>query len=227
LTAPLLLEQDFQAERTQKSYNPFRAARFAGRVLMSEDSTFRDLIDRARAGDNRAAEELMRNYGPAIRLVVRRRLKDPSLRRLLDTSDIYNSSLSTFFFRLRQGEFKLERPDDLMNLLATMAHNKICNHAEQQKAARRDHRRNHPDGEVVDQVADPASSPSSVVATKDFLQQIRSYLSEEEWHLMDLRFCQECSWEEVAAQVGGQVDAVRMRVHRALARVRSQMKLEE
>jgi RNA polymerase sigma-70 factor (ECF subfamily) len=194
---------------------------------MSEDSAFRDLIRRARAGDQRAAEELLRGYEPALRLVVRRRLTDPSLRRLLDSTDVCQSVLGTFFVRLVLGQFEVDSPDQLMKLLAAMARNKVCNLWDQQRAACRDQRRNHGDGEVVEQLPDPASSPSQAVATQELLREVRGHLSEEEWRLVDLRYYQNCSWEAIAAQVGGQVDAVRMRLQRALARVKNDLGLAD
>ena len=41
---------------------------------MVEEMAFRDLVRRVRAGDQQAAEELVRRYLPTIRLVVRARL---------------------------------------------------------------------------------------------------------------------------------------------------------
>jgi RNA polymerase sigma-70 factor (ECF subfamily) len=194
---------------------------------MSEDRGFRDLIRRARAGDQRAAEELLRGYEPALRLVVRRRLTDPSLRRLLDSTDVCQSVLGTFFVRLSLGQFDVGSPEQLMRLLAAMARNKVRNLRDEQQAACRDHRRNHGDGEVVDHLPDPADTPSRAVATQELLREVRGHLSEEEWRLVDLRYYQNCSWEAIAAQVGGQVDALRMRLQRALARVKDELGLTE
>jgi hypothetical protein len=55
------------------------------------DSGFSDFIRRVRRGDERAAEELVERYGPAIRRVVRVRLRDPRLQRLMDSGDICQS----------------------------------------------------------------------------------------------------------------------------------------
>ena len=46
---------------------------------MSESTTFADFIGRIRAGDDRAAQELVERYEPVIRREVRLRLKDPRL----------------------------------------------------------------------------------------------------------------------------------------------------
>jgi RNA polymerase sigma-70 factor (ECF subfamily) len=52
---------------------------------MSEASAFHDLIRRVRAGDERAAQEIVRLYEPAIRREARVRLVDSRLRRLFDS----------------------------------------------------------------------------------------------------------------------------------------------
>jgi RNA polymerase sigma-70 factor (ECF subfamily) len=191
---------------------------------MSQETSFAGLIDRVRQGDQEAAEQLVRNYEPAVRLVVRRRLTDPSLRRLLDSQDICQSILGKFFVRVALGEYTLETPEQLMKLLITMALNEVCNQADREKAARRDCRRLQHGNEALDLV-DPHPSPSSQVATQDLLQEMRRHLSAEEQQLVDLRY-QGYSWEEIAAQVGSHTDAVRMRFGRALSRVLGELGLE-
>ncbi len=96
---------------------------------------------RVRAGDEEASAELVRTYEPAIRVAVRARLTDPRLRRLLDSTDVCQSVLGNFFDRAGAGQFELKDPKQLVALLVTMARNRITNHALQQQAARRDHRR--------------------------------------------------------------------------------------
>src|SRR5262245_23610315 len=53
--------------------------------------SFDELMRRVRAGDEQAAADLVRRYEPAIRRAVRVRLRDPQLRRLLDSIDICQS----------------------------------------------------------------------------------------------------------------------------------------
>jgi RNA polymerase sigma-70 factor (ECF subfamily) len=192
---------------------------------MSKETSFAGLMARVREGDQQAAEQLVRSYEPALRLVVRRRLSDPSLRRLLDSQDICQSILGRFFVRVALGEYTLETPEQLMKLLITMALNEVCNQADKAKAARRDCRRVLHRGEPNDLV-DPGPSPSNQVATQDLLQEMRRRLSPEELRLVDLRY-QGYSWEEIAAQVGSHPDAVRMRFGRALTRALGELGLAD
>jgi RNA polymerase sigma-70 factor (ECF subfamily) len=75
---------------------------------MAEESAFGDLIRRVRAGDADASSELVRRFEPAIRIAVRARLTDPSLRRLSDSMDICQSVLASFFLRAAAGQFELD-----------------------------------------------------------------------------------------------------------------------
>lgn len=193
---------------------------------MSEDTSFRDLIRRVRAGDAGAAAELVRRYEPIIRLVVRRRLKDPALRRVLDSLDVCQSVLASFFGRAALGQYDLDSSDDLLKLLATMARNKVVNQVQKQRAARRDYRRSGHDSQGLAEVADRGPGPSQVVANRDLLQQLRDRLSAEERQLADRR-AEGQSWEEIAKAVGSPPDAVRMKLRRALDRVAHELGLED
>ena len=67
-----------------------------------------------------AAAELVRHYEPAIRRAVRVRLVDTRLNRLLDSMDICQSVMASFFVRAALGQYELNTPDQLLRLLATM-----------------------------------------------------------------------------------------------------------
>src|SRR5437588_8834998 len=107
----------------------------------NSEGRFADLIQRVRSGDEDASTELVRRYEPAIRRVVRVHLRDPRLRRVLDSTDIAQSVLATFFVRANLGQYELDSPESLLKLLATIARNKLTNQANRQRAGRRDYRR--------------------------------------------------------------------------------------
>jgi RNA polymerase sigma-70 factor (ECF subfamily) len=192
---------------------------------MSEAQAFRDLIQRVRGGDEDAATEIVQRYESTIRMAIRVRLDQSDLRRLLDSMDICQSVLANFFVRAASGQFELETPEQLVKLLVTMARNKLINHANQQRAARRDYRRR--EGSPEDkQVAGAGPSPSRVATYRELLDVVRSRLSEEERQLADLRG-QGLSWAEIAAQLGENADALRFRLNRALDRVAQDLRLDE
>jgi RNA polymerase sigma factor (sigma-70 family) len=193
---------------------------------MSEDSSFTELIRRVRARDEQAAAELVRRYEPTIRLAVRVRLSDPALRRLLDSMDISQSVLANFFVRAASGQFELNTPAQLMKLLVTMARNKLTNHALKQRAARRDYRRRDKGMPDLGQVADSGPSPSQAAVYQELLQEFRRRLSAEERRLADQRALGR-SWDEIAAEVEANPDALRSQLTRAIDRVSQELKLED
>jgi DNA-directed RNA polymerase specialized sigma24 family protein len=192
---------------------------------MAEDPSFHDLLRRVRERDEQAAAELVRRYEPTIRLAVRVRLTDPHLRRLLDSLDICQSILANFFVRAAAGQFELERSEQLVKLLVTMARNHLVNQALKHRAARRDQRRLQPGSADEAGLVDPGPSPSQVVANQELLQEVRRRLTEQERYLAEQRALGR-TWAEIAAAVGDRADALRMQYTRALDRVVRELGLE-
>ena len=192
---------------------------------MADEPAFPELMQRVRAGDAAAAAELVRRYEPVLRRMVRVRLVDARLRRLFDASDICQSVLASFFVRAALGQYQLDEPGQLLRLLAAMARNKLANLANQHQAGRRDYRRETAGDSQARQARDPGPSPSAQVAAAELLQQARHRLSAEELQLLELRQ-QGHPWAEIAAELGGRPDALRMRLERAVARVIKELGLE-
>ena len=87
---------------------------------MADGVQFLDLIRRVRLRDSQAAQELVGRYENAIRRVVRIHLRDARLRRVLDSNDICQSVLATFFVRTALGQYEVDSPEQLLNLLTTI-----------------------------------------------------------------------------------------------------------
>jgi RNA polymerase sigma factor (sigma-70 family) len=194
---------------------------------MEPDSSFDSLIRRVRQGDPEAAAEIVREYEPEIRRAVRIRLTDPRLHRVLDSVDVCQSVLGNFFVRAAAGQFDLERPEQLIKLLMTMARNKLLDQARRQRAGRRDQRRLEacPD-EAFDKAADGQPSPSRVVAGRELLSKVYAQLPEEERRLAELRASGH-EWAEIARDMGGSPEALRKRLSRALDRALQELGLED
>src|SRR5215471_17657917 len=194
-------------------------------MLMPEDDPFTDLIRRVRAGEEEAAAELVRRYEPAIRRVVRVHLRDPRLRRVLDSTDVCQSVLASFFVRANLGQYELDSPEHLLRLLATIARNKVTNQAHKQQADRRDYRREQALAANEGLIAAPYSDPSQQVVARDLLEQVRERLSDEERQLAEERGRGD-SWAEIAAAHGGTAESLRKKLTRALDRVLQQLGLD-
>src|SRR4051794_26885093 len=168
---------------------------------MAGPSPIAELILRLRAGDGRAAEELVRDYESALRVAVRARLTDPTLLRLMDSGDVCQSVLASFFARAAAGQYDLNSPAQLVGLLTRMAHNKLISRARYTASQCRDGRRVRA-GDVVAAVPSREPQPDAVAAARDLLRELRRRLGPLERTIADLRMAGR-SWEEIAGSVGG------------------------
>ena len=189
------------------------------------DPSFHDLLRRVRLGEPAAAAELVRQYEPAIRIEVRRRLCDPRLERVFDSMDVCQSVLASFFVRASVGQYELHNPEDLLKLLLSMARKKLASQARRQRTQSRDNRRVVAGTQALDAAAS-GRAPDSVAAGKELLEKCRALLTEEERRLVDMRGAGN-TWPEVAALLGGQAQARRRQLDRALDRVSRRLGLEE
>jgi RNA polymerase sigma-70 factor (ECF subfamily) len=189
---------------------------------MPESDPFADLVRRVRAGDQEAATVLVQRYESHIRRAVRMQLRDPRLRRLLDSIDVCQSVLSNFLVRAALGQFELDSPENLLKLLTKMARNKLAALARgpivRDRVEQPDDSRHAPPA--------PGASPSQQVAGRELLDQVRKQLTDDERAVIDRRLLGH-AWEEIAAELGESAEAVRKRYTRALDRVTQQLGLEE
>jgi RNA polymerase sigma-70 factor (ECF subfamily) len=192
----------------------------------AEDAEFQDLIRRVRSGDEQAASQLVKQYESAIRRAVRYRLGDSRLRRTFDSLDMCQAVLGSFFIRAASGDYELDSPEQLLRLLESMARKKLAQAIRGQRAARRDHRRLA--AEPIEQCeavgSDP--TPSAQLAANELLREVRARLSPDELRLVELRN-EGRDWADIAAQLGGNPAKLRKQLSRALARVASELGLEE
>lgn len=193
---------------------------------MLDETTFTAFIKRIRSGDEQATADLVKRYEPEIRREVRLRLRDPRLRRDFDSMDICQSVLASFFVRAALGQYELDRPEQLLRLLVTMARNKLIYQVRRQRRQRRDNRLMDESGQEKLHTVASGASPSDVVAQREILQKVRERLNEEERKIADLRG-QGREWAEVAAQLGGTPEGRRKQLARAIERVAEELGLDE
>jgi RNA polymerase sigma-70 factor (ECF subfamily) len=193
---------------------------------MPEQHSFQELMRRVRAGDDGAATELVRRFEPAIRRVVRLRLRDQQLRRLFDSMDICQSVLGNFFVRAAAGQFELNTPDQLLKLLTTMARNNLTNQVLKQRTAGRDQHRVEAGGPEERELAARGSTPSQQLAACELLQEARRRLSDEERRLLERRE-EGRGWADIAQELGGSPEALRKQLARAIDRVAQELGLDE
>ena len=191
------------------------------------DAIFIEFVRRIRAGDDAAAEELVRRYEPLIRREIRLRIEDDRLNRAFDSVDVCQSVLASFFVRAASGAFDLDRPEQLVRLLVTMARNKLASKARHEHRARRDGRRVVTTTPVaLDNLEDSRPSPSEMYSRRDLLERLRAYLTSEERLIASLR-SEGLAWEQVAERLGGSAQALRMQLSRGVERAGHALGLDD
>ncbi len=158
--------------------------------------------------------------------VVRIHLRDARLRRVLDSMDICQSVLASFFVRTALGQYELDTPEQLLHLLTSITRNKLTNQANRQGAQRRDYRRETSIGEDAGRLLDGASDPSEQASAREILQKVRDGLEVDERDLAEQRALGR-PWGEIAEEVGGTPVALRKKLSRALDRVMATLGLDE
>jgi RNA polymerase sigma-70 factor (ECF subfamily) len=194
---------------------------------MAEETSFEELMCRVRAGDQQAAEEVVRRYEPTIRRIVRVRLVDTRLQRLFDSMDVCQSVFGSFFVHAALGDYDLNTPEQLLNLLVSMSQRKLVDQSRRAGAARRDFRRNQEgpaDQEKHWAATEP--SPSQQVAGRELLDEFRRRLTDAERRIADHRAAG-LDWNRIAAEMGGSPDALRKQLARAIERVSQELGLDE
>ena len=193
---------------------------------MPETAKFQELIQRVRDRDEEAARELTVRYEKAIRRVVRIHLRDPRMRRVMDSMDVCQSVLTSFFVRTALGEYELNTPEQLISLLTTITKNKVVNQVHRLQAQRRDIRRDSDLGSGSFGIVDRSPNPAEEVSAKEILEKVRSGLDDSERYLVEQRSLGR-TWPELAEQLGATDVALRKKLTRALDRVVAELGLGE
>jgi RNA polymerase sigma-70 factor (ECF subfamily) len=189
------------------------------------EETFAELMQRVRTGDQDAATTLVQRYEPAIRRAMRFRLSGSKMGAVLDSVDICQSVMASFFIRAASGQYELDTPEQLQKLLAKMAKNKLNFQIRKQYAQCRDQRREQ---SAADDQFLPGTSvtPSRQVSARELLEQVHKRLSPEERELVEMRN-DGVEWDVIAARVEGRPGALRKKLGRALDRVAQELGIDE
>lgn len=193
---------------------------------MRDGDQFRELIQRVRNRDEDAARELATRYESAIRRVVRIHLRDARMRQMLDSMDVCQSVMASFFVRTALGQYELDSPDQLVHLLTAITRNKLANQVNHLQAQRRDIRRQTTMDDRLLAVVDRASDPSEQASAKEILEKVCDRLNIEERYLAEQRSLGR-SWPELADELGGTDVGLRKKLTRALDRALLELGLGE
>jgi DNA-directed RNA polymerase specialized sigma24 family protein len=174
---------------------------------MSE-AGFQKFLEILRSGDEEAVGRLLADFDPFLRRAIRLRLFNRRARRVVDTADILQSLLKDFLDRKgTNGAAASSRR--LRAYLTAAAQYKIAG------KVRKERRRT---ADLCD-VAEPVSQeppPSNQAENRDMIDAIRSRLDDGNRRLLDLSQ-QGRTWREIANEVGGHADTLRIQLRRSVA----------
>jgi DNA-directed RNA polymerase specialized sigma24 family protein len=177
----------------------------------------REFFAALRSGDPQTAESLLSRLEPSLRRIIRARLQDARVRRVADTSDIFQSLLKDFLFQRERSPS--ESSAGMYAYLAAAACHKI-------QAKLRKERRHV--GSLADDFESVSAEPAAGkrLEDRDLIEAVRQRLAEDRRRLFDLTM-EGRAWTEISAIVGGTPDALRMRLRRGIASVLSELGEEE
>jgi DNA-directed RNA polymerase specialized sigma24 family protein len=136
--------------------------------------------------------------------------------------DVVQLVWASFFARAAARQYELDDPKRVLNLLITLAHNKLLDQAKGLRRKRRG------EGQLVgglpgtDELIDPRPGPEQEAGERDLVETFRRCLPPRAQGLWDQRILGR-SWAEIAAESGADPDAPRIYFNRALERVARQM----
>jgi DNA-binding NarL/FixJ family response regulator len=139
--------------------------------------------------------------------------------------DFSQSVMASFFVRASGGQFELQARDDLVRLLVSMAKNKLASSARKQLSQKRDGQRRDVEDQVLNQAMDRSDSPSLAISMRELVDEARRQLTGEEAAIADLRNLGK-TWDEIALELGGNAQARRMQLARAMDRVSASLGLD-
>jgi RNA polymerase sigma factor (sigma-70 family) len=192
---------------------------------MADSAPLTELLRRIRDGDSDAATEFVQRYEPAIRRSVRLRLGG-RMASIFDSVDVSQSVFGSFFLRIAGGQFKLETPDEVLKLLATMARRRVAYQVRRQTTQKRDMGREIPTDQPAEQLAAREPSPSRFAVNRELLAELQRRLTPDELNLVNLRNAG-YAWDEIAKELNASAEALRKKHVRALDRIARELNLEE
>ena len=181
-----------------------------------------DLIRRARSGDEAAWTELVHGIQPFIHRVARIRLRrhgrSDEIRHDLGSLDVCQSIFRSLFQGLQANRYRFDQPQDLEKLLYVMVRFNVMTKARRSSVKLRKLIEDFEQGGWIH----PGAGPDEEVAGQDLVEVIQEQFSEEELEIL-LMWLDEVPWMEIGRKVGCPGDTARMRLNRAVARVKERM----
>jgi RNA polymerase sigma factor (sigma-70 family) len=200
-------------------------------ALEEEKRKFADLMWRVCEGDREAIEQVIQEYGPYLRRVIRRRLrKCTRLRQLFDSEDFMEMVWGSFFCRIVPKiphEIPMETDEDLRAYLGAMGANKVAqaerDHLHMQKRSLlRQQSLNDPEVEGKDDLHSKDLSPEDSARLEEYWERLEKLYPPNTKRILALRKLG-CTSREIADQTGLRIKTVQ----RILADLEKKIEQEE
>ena len=163
----------------------------------------------------KSTSELDEQYRARLCQLVEREM-NRRFRRKEDPEDVVQSAFRTFYRRNALGEFYIDSSVDLWRLLETITRRKILKHVEKLGAGKRDPKREeYPDG---DDLRGRGPTPEEAAIAADLMETVLTGLDETYVQVFHMRL-QNCTEEEIAAELGCTRSFVRTRLDRIRQRL--------
>lgn len=186
---------------------------------MSGADSFTGLMDRLRAGDNAAAEEVFVRFARRLVGLAQSRL-DPRLRTKVDPEDVVQSAYKSFFVRQREGQLAIGGWDSLWGLLTIITLRKCADRAAYFQADKRAMVRETA-GDGVD-LLDREPAPEEAAILAETVAELFGSLDDADDRAVLELSLQGCSAQEISETLGRaerSVRRLRERVRRRLERL--------
>jgi RNA polymerase sigma factor (sigma-70 family) len=190
---------------------------------MTGTDPFRELIDRARQGDQQALSDLVRRYEPEVRMVARLRLGS-ALRPHLDSIDLVQSVHHSLMIGLRQNRFEITSPQQLIALALTIVRRKAARAWQRLKRQQRLSAGGDGEGALARTLLDLTSSeqdPAAIAQYRDTVEGVCRTLDVLEKQLLEMHL-EGYRTVEIAEQLNLNADVLRVKLSRLRARLRAQ-----
>jgi RNA polymerase sigma-70 factor (ECF subfamily) len=190
---------------------------------MTATDPFRELLDRARQGDQDALGDLVRRYEPEVRMVARLRLGS-ALRPHLDSIDLVQSVHHSLMVGLRQNRFEISTPQQLVALALTIVRRKAARAWQRLKRQQRLSDSGGGDGTLARTLLDlasPEQDPAAAAQYRDAVEGVCRSLDLVEKQLLEMHL-EGYRTVEIAEQLNLNADVLRVKLSRLRARLRSQ-----
>ncbi len=172
-----------------------------------------------RQANRQPLEILWRDFGEQLRRRARTRLRQYGLAGHAESMDICNDVMVDLAKRQRD---QSTTPEDLLGYIMKAIDNQVLDTFRTLARQCRDFRRNEQIPVEEMNCAGVATTASQLAVRREVLDRIRALLSEQDAKAVDMML-ENREWKDIGEAIGLTSDAARMRVRRALDKVREQI----